>query len=613
MSGRGLRPRRRAALDLAAPLVLIAAAWAVGAGGGPSLRSEVTLTLCTLVIVLGLQLFVGGSGIYSFGHLAFAAIGAYTAAFLTLPGLYAALETPALPQVIAGLEVAPLVAVLAAAAICALLAALVGPALLRTSTLAIPISTFAFLIVVYNVIANWEALTAGSGGLIAIPTSTGPGTAAIAAALAALVALAFRYSASGYRLQASREDEVAARALGVRVTRERLIALVASAAICGVGGALSAQQSGVLTPQSFYFAATVTTLTMLVLGGARSVLGAVCGALLVGAVTEALRSLEEGADLFGLVSVGATPGLSAIGLGAILLATMIWRPQGLTAGREAGDLLRLGDSARSAAGQPRPSPRASAAARPAEGPQDGLRARGISVSFAGLEVLRDVDLELGRGEVLGLIGPNGAGKTTLVNVLSGFQRPEAGAVWLDGVPISGLSPDARARAGLARSFQSSLPFAHLSARENVAVGALAVGRRPPEAVARAEEILARLGLEAEAGRAAGTLAPGARRLLGIGRALAGEPRHLLLDEPAAGLNEAESEELVRALRGVNRDFGCGILLIEHDMDVVMELCPRVQVLDAGATLTVGEAARVRADPAVLEAYLGSSFTALADA
>ena len=608
MSASHLHSPRSVALSTLAPLFLIAAAWAVGEGGGPSLRSEMTLILCASVIVCGLQLFIGNSGIYSFGHLAFAAIGAYIAAFLTRPPVFAALQTPALPSFIAHAQAGPIVVIVLVVIVCALAGGVLGIPLMRTSTLAIPISTFAFLIVVYNVVANWETLTGGSGGLVDIPTTTGLTGAALLAGLASLIALAFRFSTSGYRLQASREDEVAARALGVRVSRERLLAFALSAGLCGVGGGLSVHESGVLTPQTFYFGATVTTLTMLVLGGARSVLGAVCGTLAVGAASEALRNLEEGASLFGVVRIGETPGLAAVGLGLILLVTIIALPDGITGGREAGELFLGRRSRRPAA--PTSTPRHGAASRrsPDIRKREGsLEARGVSVAFGGIQALTSVDLRLDHGDVLGLIGPNGAGKTTLVNVLGGFQQPTLGEVFLDGATITGLAPPARARIGLARSFQASLPFRHMSARESVAVGAMALGRARRESVALATDILDRLGLADDADRAAGTLPPGVQRLLGIGRALAGEPRYLLLDEPAAGLNDAECEELVAICEGVRTDFGCGILLIEHDMNVVMDLCPRVQVLEQGQTLALGPTTEVQVDPAVLEAYLGSEY------
>jgi branched-chain amino acid transport system ATP-binding protein len=301
-------------------------------------------------------------------------------------------------------------------------------------------------------------------------------------------------------------------------------------------------------------------------------------------------------------------------LGLILLATMIAMPGGLSDGREAGELLRA-RRLRSAGLPSLPgSDGAIASGPPIERAAKGmLRAEGISLAFAGLHVLRGVDLDFEPGEALGLVGPNGAGKTTLVNVLSGFQKPDSGTVTLDGVDVTGRSPARLAHDGLARTFQAALPFAHLSCLEGVAVGAMGVGSGRREAVAVAADVLGRLNLLEQAARPAGTLPPGEQRLLGIARALAIQPRYLLLDEPAAGLNEMECEELVAILRDVLKDFGCGALLIEHDISMVMELCARVQVLDDGMTLRVGTPEEVQGDPAVVESYLGSSFLAAADA
>ena len=310
----------------------------LGANGTPSFQGTVTLILCNLIVVLGLQVFIGNSGVYSFGQLGFATTGAYVAALLTLPAAFALLQTPGLPHFIADAQLGPLLSTLIAAAVSGLLAVVVGLPLMRTSTLAIPISTFAFLIVVYNVVANWDRVTGGSSGLVSIPTTTSVESAGLWAGVAVVLALAFKWSASGYRLQATREDEVAARSIGIGVMRERLIAFGISGVLCGIGGALAVHQSGVLNPTTFYFAATVTTMTMLVVGGARSVLGAVIGALAIATVNELLRGVENGAELFGAISIGEAPGLAAIGLGLILLATMIAMPDGLSGGREAGEL-----------------------------------------------------------------------------------------------------------------------------------------------------------------------------------------------------------------------------------------------------------------------------------
>jgi ABC-type branched-subunit amino acid transport system ATPase component len=224
-----------------------------------------------------------------------------------------------------------------------------------------------------------------------------------------------------------------------------------------------------------------------------------------------------------------------------------------------------------------------------------------------------VELALPPGEALGLIGPNGAGKTTLVNVLSGFQAPDSGSVFLDGVEVTRWSPARLAQAGLGRTFQAALPFAGLTVMESVAVGAMGVGVSRRRAVGVAADVLKRLGLSEQAQSPAGLQPPGSQRLLGIARALATWPRYLLLDEPAAGLNDEECRELVAILRGAIQDFGCAILLIEHDMNVVMDLCSQVQVLDDGKTIVVGSPEEVQAHPAVVEAYLGTSYLAGAHA
>jgi branched-chain amino acid transport system permease protein len=610
------RSRASVVTSLLMPLALIAITVLIGTSGTPSLQGTVTLILCNLIVVLGLQVFVGNSGVYSFGQLGFATAGAYIAALLTLPATFALLQTPGLPHFIADADLGPLLSTLVAAVISGLLAIVVGLPLMRTSTLAIPISTFAFLIVVYNVVANWDRVTGGNSGLVSIPTTTSVESAGLWAVVAVVLALAFKWSASGYRLQATREDEVAARSIGISVMRERLIAFAISGVLCGIGGALAVHQSGVLNPATFYFGATVTTMTMLVVGGARSVFGAVIGAISIAMVNELLRGVENGASLFGAISIGEAPGLAAIGLGLILLATMIAMPNGLSRGREAGELpwlQRLGLSA------PAPVPRLNGAATPAgkavrERPAKGaLRAEGISLAFAGLRVLKEVDLALEPGEALGLIGPNGAGKTTLVNVLSGFQAPDSGTVSLDGADVTGRSPARLAHEGLGRTFQAALPFPDLSGLESVAVGAMGIGVGRRRAIEVATDVLSRLNLLEQATLPAGALPPGSQRLLGIARALAIGPRYLLLDEPAAGLNEAECEQLVAILRSVLSDFGCGILLIEHDMNIVMPLCSRVQVLDDGMTIRIGTPQEVQGDPAVVESYLGSSFLAAVDA
>jgi branched-chain amino acid transport system ATP-binding protein len=239
-------------------------------------------------------------------------------------------------------------------------------------------------------------------------------------------------------------------------------------------------------------------------------------------------------------------------------------------------------------------------------PGDVLRATAVSRAFEGIHALREVTLELHRHEVVGLIGPNGAGKTTLVNVLTGFDFPTAGAVELEEREITSWSPHRRGRVGLARTFQHSRSFGGLSVRENVEVAALGSGAGPREARRRADNLLELLGLVGRAGQPAASLAHGDERKLGVARALATQPRFLLLDEPAAGLPEAEVPEFTAVIRSVRDEHEAGVLLIDHNMALVMDVCDRIQVLDQGRTLAEGTPAEIRANLDVTAAYLGDA-------
>jgi branched-chain amino acid transport system ATP-binding protein len=217
-----------------------------------------------------------------------------------------------------------------------------------------------------------------------------------------------------------------------------------------------------------------------------------------------------------------------------------------------------------------------------------------------------VSLELHRHEVVGLIGPNGAGKTTLVNVLSGFDFPTAGTVELEGREVTSWSPHRRGRIGLARTFQHSRSFGALSVRENIEVAALGSGARSGAARRRADELLGILGLGDREHQPAGALAHGDERKLGVARALATRPRFLLLDEPAAGLPEAEVPDFAAVVRSVRDDHEAGVLLIDHNMALIMDVCDRIEVLDQGKTLAAGTPAEIRGNLDVTAAYLGES-------
>jgi branched-chain amino acid transport system ATP-binding protein len=241
-------------------------------------------------------------------------------------------------------------------------------------------------------------------------------------------------------------------------------------------------------------------------------------------------------------------------------------------------------------------------------PGGSLRASSVSRSFAGVEALRDVSLELRQGEVAGLIGPNGAGKSTLVNVLSGFDRPTSGRVLLEGRDVTRWPAHRRGRRGLARTFQHSHAFGSLSVRENVEVSAIGVGASGRAAARRADELLDLLGLTPYGEQPASALAHGDERRLGVARALATQPRFVLMDEPAAGLSEAEVPRFAAAVRTV-RDRGAGVLLVDHNIALVLEVCERIHVLDQGTTIAEGTPQEIRADLGVAAAYLGESAVA----
>ena len=228
----------------------------------------------------------------------------------------------------------------------------------------------------------------------------------------------------------------------------------------------------------------------------------------------------------------------------------------------------------------------------------------LHAHFDGVRAVDGVDIELAPEQILGLIGPNGAGKTTLLNVLSGFLNPTSGAVLVDGERITSLDPVRLARAGVVRTFQNVRAFDRLSTFENVELGAVGVGLSRSEARRLAWDLLEQVGMTAQAARPANALSHGEERLLGIVRALATRPRFLLLDEPAAGLNEAESAVLARFLRGLPRQFELGLLVVEHDMSVIMGLSHRVQVVDHGRTIAIGSPGDIQDDEKVREAYLG---------
>jgi len=233
-----------------------------------------------------------------------------------------------------------------------------------------------------------------------------------------------------------------------------------------------------------------------------------------------------------------------------------------------------------------------------------LATKAVHVDFGGVTALAEVSLSVTHGEILGLIGPNGAGKTTLVNVLTGYQTPSAGAVFLDAEEITGTLPHKVNRLGISRTFQAVRLFQDLSVRENVLAAAVTHLPDRSEAEKRVWDLLDWIGAGAIANRRSSELPYGQERLIGIARALATAPSFLLLDEPAAGTNAAEASALSNIIRAIPARFGCGIILIEHNVPMVLGTCDRIHVLDAGRTIAVGLPNDIASNPEVRRAYLG---------
>ncbi|MEQ8344185.1 MAG: branched-chain amino acid ABC transporter permease [Sneathiellaceae bacterium] len=332
-----------ALLQRAVPVVLLAvlllAIVAVAAVLPPSTQRIVTDAMVVLVAVIGLYTFVGNSGILSFGHIGFMAIGAYSSAWLTIPPMTKKLLLPGLPDFLMQAHWDPVSATLAAGVVAAAVALVFGLPLMRLSGIAASIGTFTLLAIVQSVAGNWKAMTGGQGSLFGLPAATDM-YVALAWALVALVgAFLYQNTRSGFRLNASREDEVAARAVGVNVARERLTAFVLSAFFVGVAGALHAHFLGVIVASSYFLGLTFVTLAMLVIGGINSLSGAVIGVVVVSLLGELLRRVEGGFDIGGQ-AVPALPGLREVGLAGAMLLILVFRPSGLTRGREIGWPLR---------------------------------------------------------------------------------------------------------------------------------------------------------------------------------------------------------------------------------------------------------------------------------
>jgi branched-chain amino acid transport system permease protein len=602
--------------------VLLGGAALLYGTGGVSMRHIATVMVLNAIMVVGTQVFVGHSGVLSFGHIGFVGIAAYVTAILSAPAAVKETVIPHAPLGLASIQLPVPLAILAAVAVTTAIAAIIGLFICRMNGIAASIVTFAVLIVVNSVLINWKDLTGGAEAFYGIPVKTNLYWALLGLLATVVVLRLFTYSRVGLRVRASREDEVAARSIGVGVHRSRYVAWVLSAVFTALGGALFAHLLGAIAPSLFYENLMFLQIAMLVLGGIFSISGALVGVVAVTVISEALRWLGDGPQI-GSLQFPMIVGLSSLAYGVIIVIFMIWRPGGLLGDRE---IEEVWDWLKRRRGKDRVPASAAAVVLPIAGApaaivtdtpasqltparQSGAKpvlvVSSVGISFAGLRAVDDVSIEVYPGEILGLIGPNGAGKTTLLNLISGLYTASSGDITFQGRTVTHLAPMKIARLGVGRTFQTTRLFPLLSVRENVETAAQVAQQYRPQVYRPVDEIMAQFGLQAVAERKAGTLPYGIQRQVEIARAVALGPDLLLLDEPAAGTNEVESLQLIDAVRRVRDVEKCAILLIDHDLPFVMNLCEHLYVLDAGKVIAEGSPREIQANEKVKEAYLGT--------
>lgn len=314
-------------------LILVAIAVVTKLLGSRPFERTVVEMFIRVMLVVGIYIFVGNSGVISFGHMGFMCIGAYAAAWFTIPAVMKQVSLPGLPHFLINTQLPIFLSAFLAGILAALFALIVGRILMRLSGIAASIATFAMLAVINVVYSNWDSVTGGTGSIVGIPFYTGIWTALGGAILVVIIAYLYQISRSGLALRAGRDEATAAAASGVNIVRERLIAFVISAFVIGVAGALYGHFLGVVNPDAFYLGVTFITLSMLVVGGMNSLSGAVMGVIVISAIIQLLRWLEKGVDLGG-ATLAIPNGLQEITIGLVMIVILMFRPSGLTRNRE---------------------------------------------------------------------------------------------------------------------------------------------------------------------------------------------------------------------------------------------------------------------------------------
>ena len=538
-------------MRLSAALALIAAG-CVGALVLPGYYVFlIGLVATTGLTCIGLNVLLGLAGEISLGQGGFLALGAYGVGVLTTKAGWPFLA--AWPVATVG--------------VVAVAAALSLPAL-RVSGSYLAMVTIAFGFVVDGAVTEWAGVTGGASGISGIPGPFGIAGTAVLACLCCGAGLGgfewLRRSSLGMAMLVVSTAPAAARSVGISAVRVRLAAFVLAAGAAGLAGGLQAGLTGFIAPSSFPFSQSILLLLVVMLGGAGTTVGPLAGAVLVGLLPELLAGLAEYRQLV---------------FGAGLLLVLRLAPRGLAG--------LLPDRRRA---EQTPSGDIPGFLRDAMQRGEGLQVEGLCIAFGGVHAVDGVSLRVRPGRITGIIGPNGAGKTTLLNGITGFVRPDRGTVHADG--------------RVARTFQTAQMPGGLTVLDCVRIGLLRGRLRGSADPALAASLLRYVGYAGALSAPATTLSHPDRRLVEIARALATQPAVLLLDEPAAGLDTADTGRLGMVLRDL-ADCGIAVGLVEHDMGLVMGVCDHLVVLDSGRVLAEGRPADVRADPLVRAAYLGS--------
>ncbi len=552
------------------------------------------LVLHWVVLATSWNILSGYSGYFSFGHGAFFGAGLYTSATLMAKADWPFLWT--LP---------------AAALVACLLGVVVGAIVFRVKGIrgeVFALLTLAVTFVLGTVIVNTPVDGGNGVSLAAVPVpKIGPTAsstfyllALAAATITLLVAWWISVSKLGAGLFAIHDDEDAAEVMGVPTYRYKLIALAVSCALAGLAGGIHALFLNYVTVgEVFTITVPLTVVLMSVLGGSRHWAGPAVGAVVITLL------------LYSFTAANVAVAGKAV-IGVVLIAAILFMPDGILPRLRYYSLSRLRESA-----LPAPSPQPSPAS--GRGGQSGsafsgdvlLRTQGLAKSFRGVNALAGVDVEVRRGEILGLLGPNGSGKTTFINVVSGHYVPSGGRIEFEGRDLTGKAAHRIARAGIARTYQIPRPFGHRTVLDNVALAAMFGGGLPNPSQARVQALtwLAFAGLQDKAHVLPDELNLHQRKFLELARALASRPRLVLLDEVLCGLTPSEIDDAVALVRRI-RDQGATVVFVEHVMRAVMALTDRVVVFDHGVLLAQGPAAEVMKLPEVMTAYLGHAGVAV---